>query len=141
MATKKILVVDDERDLRKTVVRILRPLGYQVAEADDVDSAMNAVAGEAFDLVITDQRMPLGGVDDAPGADPRAGIILVERVRGNGSNIPMILHTSEMDGEARELLHRGVIQGFIAKPADYTTIVDAVARALRANPGEVATGT
>jgi two-component system response regulator HydG len=53
----RILVVDDQRNMRTTLAMMLRGAGYEVAEAADGDAAIDAVAREVFDLVITDLKM------------------------------------------------------------------------------------
>ena len=59
---KTILVVDDEEDLRKVAVAILRRLGYDVLEATDGPSALEVLGqdGKAVDLVFNDVVLPSG---------------------------------------------------------------------------------
>ncbi|HSA21513.1 MAG TPA: sigma-54 dependent transcriptional regulator [Myxococcota bacterium] len=60
----KILVVDDERLIRWTLVQALGELGHEVSEAADGAAALAQVAAEAPDLVILDIRLPgLGGLE------------------------------------------------------------------------------
>ena len=58
-----ILAVDDNPDIRATVVRQLRDLGYRVQEADSADSALQILDSEGpIDLLFTDIIMP-GGIN------------------------------------------------------------------------------
>jgi PAS domain S-box-containing protein len=58
-----ILAVDDNPDIRATVVRQLRDLGYRVHEADSADAALQILdSEESIDLLFTDMIMP-GGVN------------------------------------------------------------------------------
>jgi len=57
----KILVVDDQRNMRTTLAMMLRGEGYVVEEAEDGDAAIEKVGGDAYDLVLTDLKM--GGRD------------------------------------------------------------------------------
>jgi len=57
----RILVVDDQRNMRTTLAIILGDAGYEVVEAYDGEHARDAINSDAFDLVITDLRM--GGLD------------------------------------------------------------------------------
>jgi two-component system response regulator HydG len=57
----KILVVDDQRNMRTTLAMMLRGEGYEVEEAEDGDRAIDKVTGDAYDLVLTDLKM--GGRD------------------------------------------------------------------------------
>jgi PAS domain S-box-containing protein len=58
-----ILAVEDNPDIRATVVRHLRDLGYRVCEADNADAALKILeAAEPIDLLFTDMIMP-GGIN------------------------------------------------------------------------------
>lgn len=54
----RILVVDDSAVVRSSLSTLLRKVGYIVREADNGASAIDILANEAFDVVITDLRMP-----------------------------------------------------------------------------------
>jgi len=53
----KILVVDDQRNMRTTLALMLRGAGHDVDEAEDGDVACEKVVEETFDLVLTDLKM------------------------------------------------------------------------------------
>src|SRR5438552_19186914 len=56
---RRILIVDDEPGVRDYVAEVLREAGFVVAAARDGLEAMRKIeAGEQFDLVLTDIRMP-----------------------------------------------------------------------------------
>jgi two-component system response regulator HydG len=57
----KILVVDDQRNMRTTLSLMLRGAGHEVSEAGDGEEACERVQGESYDLVLTDLKM--GGKD------------------------------------------------------------------------------
>ena len=68
-ASGKVLVVDDQRNMRATTAMILREAGHAVEEAEDGTAALRRVADEAFDVVLTDLRMPeVDGMDVLRGA-------------------------------------------------------------------------
>ncbi len=54
----KILVVNDEPDIVRVVVKIMEARGHQVATAEDGASALEAVAGDPPDVVILDLNLP-----------------------------------------------------------------------------------
>ena len=61
---RKILVVDDEQNIRKLLQIFLTEEGYNVEVADNGESGLEAVRNHIFDLVITDLKMPkLSGFD------------------------------------------------------------------------------
>jgi two-component system response regulator HydG len=57
----KVLVVDDQRNMRSTLSLMLRDAGHEVVEAHDGDHACDLVGADSFDLVLTDLKM---GVTD-----------------------------------------------------------------------------
>ncbi len=60
-APGKVLVVDDQKNMRATTALVLRQAGYEVAEAEGGSAAIQRLQGEAYDVVLTDLRM--GAVD------------------------------------------------------------------------------
>jgi len=57
---KKILIVDDEEDVRAAIVCLLEDTNYQILEADSGTSALDIAISEKPDLVITDVMMDSG---------------------------------------------------------------------------------
>jgi len=64
MNNKKIMVVDDEQNIREIISEFLQEVGYTVAVAVDGLDALDKVAYEQYDLYIIDVYMPrMGGLD------------------------------------------------------------------------------
>lgn len=60
----RVLIVDDDEGMRDTLVDILQGLGYSVSLATDGTSAVQAIQGQDFALVLLDVRMPnMDGVE------------------------------------------------------------------------------
>jgi two-component system response regulator PilR (NtrC family) len=81
IAVPRVLVVDDERSMRELLYILLRREGYEVTLAESGEQALAALGRHAFDLVISDIRMPdMSGVDVLRAAkqhDPEmAGIVV-----------------------------------------------------------------
>jgi two-component system response regulator HydG len=57
----RVLIVDDQRNMRTTLAMMLRGAGHEVEEAPDGDAAIERLSDETFDLVLTDLKM--GGRD------------------------------------------------------------------------------
>jgi DNA-binding response OmpR family regulator len=69
----RILVVDDEASIRRTLTQLFTRMGYQAAEAASGRDALEQIAGQRFDLVILDIRMPdMEGTDVLKAARPTA---------------------------------------------------------------------
>jgi CheY-like chemotaxis protein len=93
-ASETILVVEDNIDVRRAVVRLLRHQGYRVIETDQVAGAIEALEAEpAIDLVLSDIVMPGG----------RTGIDLAEEIRARWPNVQIILTS----GFSESLLKNG----------------------------------
>jgi len=86
---KKILVVDDEEDLRNAIVAALRSRGFETVEAENGIDAYNLAKTTFPDLVISDVMMYTG-----------SGFILREFLKRDDrtSRIPMILMTGHAQG-------------------------------------------
>ena len=67
--TPRILIVDDQRNMRTTTALVLRQEGYEVAEAESGEAALSRLLVDPFDVVLTDLKMaPLNGLDVLRGA-------------------------------------------------------------------------
>jgi len=101
----KILVVDDERDIREGIERILKRMGYLVLKASQGNEALEILENESVDLAILDLKMP--GMD---------GMELHQRIRDIDENIIVIIITGYATIEtAIEAMKQGVYD-FIPKP-------------------------
>ncbi|MBI4830111.1 MAG: response regulator, partial [Candidatus Lindowbacteria bacterium] len=83
MSDATILVVDDEKNTREALTKILREDGYDVIAAADGYQAIDLVTREMPDLILADLRMP--GMD---------GIELLSRTRVKGLDIPFVMMTA-----------------------------------------------
>nr|MBC7244868.1 response regulator [Chloroflexota bacterium] len=55
----RILLVDDEQEILDILVRVLRPAGYEVDTASNGQAALQRIAYQDYDLIITNIRMPV----------------------------------------------------------------------------------
>lgn len=113
--TGRILVVDDEPGMRKSLAMMLRREGYDVAEAASVAEALGRLKGEAYDLVIADLMMePLNGLD------------LLALIRRYRSACPVIVMTAFGTPETRaEAAALGAVD-FIEKPIEAQHLIGRV---------------
>ncbi len=115
----RILIVDDEAFIREILVRKLRTLGHECDSAEDGRSALELLAEQPYDLLMTDIMMPeMSGVDlfkEATKVRPELAVILV---------------TSVVDLEvAVDALKLGAYD-YITKPFSLNEVTLSVARAL-----------
>lgn len=100
----RVLIVDDEADVRSVVARALRADGHAVTTAEDLDSARERAA-EGADLIVLDLRLPDG-----------FGLELCRELRAEGATIPILLLTALSQVALRvEGLDAGA-DDFLAKP-------------------------
>jgi CheY-like chemotaxis protein len=118
----RVLVVDDEEEVRKYVVTALRSAGVDVRSASSAKEALDALEEWAADVVLTDLAMP-----HADGFDLLHWIrnAAAERIRG----VPVVALTAFAMPEDRERVHEAGFQGFLAKPVDPAQLRGAVAKA------------
>jgi len=103
----KILAVDDDPEMRKTVGLLLTQRGYDVLQAGGGQEALEIIARERPRLMIVDQRMP--GMD---------GLQVIKAARGIDGALLVIMLTSEQELEsAKCALNLGAVE-YITKPFD-----------------------
>lgn len=110
MASKKILVVDDDQLVLRSIEILLKKGGYNVVLAQNAQEAIGYCSDQNFDLIISDIRMPgKNGVD----AIHEVRRIFDEKIR---KDIPIIFITgyAEMSDElnAERLAWRGYLEAF-----------------------------
>jgi DNA-binding response OmpR family regulator len=105
--SQRILVVDDEPGMRKSLAMMLRREQYQVTEAASVAEAVSRLKEDGYDLVIADLMMePLDGLD------------LLTLIQRYGTTCPVIIMTAFGTPEARsEAAALGAVD-FIEKPLE-----------------------
>ena len=111
-----ILIVEDETIIRSALRRLLERNQYQVSEAGSVQEAQERYSIPAFDLVVSDLRLP-----GAPGTE----------LIGLAGGTPVLIMTSYASlRSAVDSMKLGAID-YIAKPFDHDEMLQAVARILR----------
>ena len=119
----RVLVADDEPDVRKLVRMVLTKAGYNVLEAEDGAKAIEVLnTGEnrlMLDVIICDIRMPkLNGME------------AIAYFRKEYPRVPLVVLTGFPDTDmATSLLRQGVAD-YLVKPVEAETLRTAVARAM-----------
>ncbi len=124
---KKILIVDDERDIVKALTLRLQSNGYRTVVAFDGAQGVFMAHKEKPHLIILDIRMPAGD-----------GFSVAEKLRESKqmSRIPIIFVTGSPERNAEERARELGVRYFIKKPYDPEELLDAVRRALETHPGD-----
>ena len=115
----RVLIADDEVDLRDTLVRVLGRLGYSCLTAASGAEAMQIIQAESPDLVVTDLHMP--GVD---------GAAVARYAREHRPPIPVVLMAASRTRGSHRAGQEAGATVHLAKPFANADLVRAVERAL-----------
>lgn len=108
----KILVVEDEKDLNRTMCSFLGRCGYEAVGALNANEAYDEMYGQMFDLIISDIMMP--GID---------GYEFAKTVRELNQEIPILFVTARDDFESKRKGFRAGIDDYMVKPIDLEELV------------------
>lgn len=103
----RILVVEDDRELNRSVCAFLEQRGYEALGCLGAEQAYDALYRGVFDLIISDIMMP--EID---------GFELVKTVRALNENIPILFMTARDDLAAKQRGFRAGIDDYMVKPID-----------------------
>ncbi len=116
---KRILVVDDDKELRTHLVDILKGAGYHTDEASSGSEAVSKAAPGAYDVVLLDMIMPKGGGADA--------LVEIRKVAPR-SKVIMLTAFATIEN-AVDAMKRGACE-FISKPFKINELLTTVRRIL-----------
>ncbi len=119
-----VLVVDDEKNIRRTLRMVLEGEGFDVLEAESAEDGLSLLDDEEVDLLILDVRLP--GI---------SGIEALGRIRQkkNTEQLPVLMVSGHASvAEAVQAVQGGATD-FFEKPLDRDRVVVSVKNALRAS--------
>ncbi|MCA9774607.1 MAG: response regulator, partial [Myxococcales bacterium] len=82
MSRRRVLIVEDDQEMREMLAMTLERAGYEVSAVDSGEWALEVLSGDAHDMVLTDVRMP-----------GMSGIELCERVHALRPGLPVVVLT------------------------------------------------
>jgi DNA-binding NtrC family response regulator len=115
----RILVVDDDANLRWVIQTQLEQMGYRVTASADGGEAIRAIEKEPPALVMTDLKMP-----------GMSGMELLERIRRDFPEIPVVIVTAFGTIQNAVQAMRAGAYDYLAKPIDYDELALSVSRVL-----------
>lgn len=116
---KRILVVDDDREMTTILQKILSASDCEIMTAEDGEEALNVMKQRSAAVVIADWKMPKCD-----------GMQLIERIQQNHPQTKVIMITAFGDvDEYLEAMNRGAFE-FLPKPLDIDELKGLVSRAL-----------
>ena len=118
MSAKNVLIIDDEPDICELIEITLNRMGLDTRSAGNLAEAYNLINSEAFDLCLTDMRLPDGD-----------GIEMVQYVQQKHPEIPIAVFTAHGNMElAVKALKAGAFD-FVSKPVDIQILRNLVSSA------------
>lgn len=119
--SKKILVVDDSVSIRQMVSFTLKTAGYEPDEAADGQAALDKARRARYDLVFTDQNMPL-----------MDGLTLIRTLRGlpDYQRTPILMLTTEAGDDMKSKGREAGATGWLVKPFDPQKLLAVVSKVL-----------
>jgi DNA-binding response OmpR family regulator len=125
LAGEKILIVDDDADLRGLLNVRLRQREYDTAFATDAISAISVARRESPDLIILDLGLPAG-----------EGYVVIERLKAIAAlgAVPIIVLSGRVDEASRERAMAAGARTFIHKPFEVERLIAAIEDALGKPP-------
>ena len=107
-----ILIIDDEKAIRKTLAEILAYEGYKIEEAGDGEEGLRKFSEKKFDIVLCDIKMPR-----------MDGIEFLEKARELNADVPVIMISGHGNVEtAVEAVKKGAFD-YISKPPDLNRLL------------------
>jgi PAS domain S-box-containing protein len=120
----RILVVDDAEMNRRLAALIVKSAGHTAIMANGGQAAVEAAARASFDLILMDVQMP-----DMDGYEA------TRRIRGHATadrDVPILAMTANAMADDERLCREAGMNGFVTKPIDKTSLLQAIARAVAA---------
>jgi DNA-binding response OmpR family regulator len=121
MAKAKILIVDDDQDIRRLLGHRLRAESYETVFASDAVTAVNMARREEPNLILLDLGLPAGD-----------GYVVMERLRAMPAleGIPVIVVTARDVSAEQERIGLSGADAVFGKPFDHERLLAAIGRAL-----------
>jgi two-component system response regulator (stage 0 sporulation protein F) len=115
----RILVAEDEPDIRRLNTEVLADSGYQVDAAEDGAIAWDALNENQYDLLITDYEMPLV-----------SGLELLQKLHDSSMEVPVIMATGTLPHHQSDWRPWLQIKAILLKPYTFTQLLGAVKNVL-----------
>ncbi|MBR4097446.1 MAG: response regulator transcription factor [Oscillospiraceae bacterium] len=116
----KILVVEDEQEMNRTVCTFLNNSGYEATGCISAEDAYDAMYETVFDIIISDIMMP-----DADGFE------FAKTVRSLNNEIPILFMTARDDLSSKQRGYRVGIDDYMVKPIDLDELILHIGALLR----------
>lgn len=115
----KVLLVDDEEDIREGFARFLGKNGMEVVQAENGQQGLELTATSQFDLIVSDVRMPV-----------MTGVEFLQEFRNRNPDTPFVLCTGYSDTPEQECLKAGANR-VLKKPVKRKILLEEIQQLLK----------
>jgi CheY-like chemotaxis protein len=126
----RILVIDDNPIIQRSIYFVLRDLGHHVILSGDVFGALKAIREQPLDLILLDLNFPFDNATATSAVQDGFGILGWIRHRDETRNTPVIIISSDPPEKSKA---RALVTGaaaYLPKPVDRQTLIATVSRCL-----------
>ena len=116
---QKILIVDDDPNIRQVLTEIITVYGYQAISAESAKEAIALLAKEKINLIMLDIQMP-----------DISGDQFLDFIRKKGFKTPVVVVSAHIDKEMARQLGAAGANGMIIKPFEVDRVIDVMNQAL-----------
>ena len=116
----KILIAEDDRELRQLFIHVLNRHGYTVVGVSNGQEALDAMATDFYDMIISDVMMPV-----------MDGYELVQQLRDAGNTTPILMITAKDAFDDMRLGFQSGVDDYMVKPINVNEMVLRVQALLR----------
>lgn len=120
MPNFRILIADDQAHIRQSLIVLLEPEGFEIAEADSPETAIQSLDAQAIDLVLMDMNY----AKDTTSGDE--GIGLIKQIRQRDPAVPIIVMTAWANIELSVTAIKSGANDFIEKPWNNTRLLSLI---------------
>ena len=120
MRKQRVLIVDDEPDIRELLEITLNRMDIQTCCAENIDCAKTLLQQNSFDLCLTDMKLPDGN-----------GLDLVDTIQAMSNPIPVAVITAHANMDTAILAMKKGAFDFVSKPVDLSALRQLVRSALK----------
>jgi len=119
LAGRRVLIVDDDPDIRSGMDIAFRGEGAATSSVGDGNSAVLAVQGERPDLIVLDMMLP-----------QRSGFLVLEKVQAMPDPPPVIMVTANQGKRHMAYAQSMGVRAYMVKPVSLQRLLDTAARLL-----------
>ncbi|WP_104721942.1 homeostatic response regulator transcription factor HsrA [Helicobacter mesocricetorum] len=116
----RILIIEDEISLNKTITEGLNEFNYQTDVAENLKDGEYYISIRNYDLVLVDWMLPDG-----------SGLEIIQQIKSKSPRTPVIIISARDDAESEIEALKGGADDFLAKPFDFGVLVARIEARLR----------